>query len=523
MDSTSASAVTTASRKWSGAVLAVLAGAALPVWLYLQLFSEALIDDTFITLQYARTLRDHGDWGFFPWEVTNTATSPLNVMLTAATGLVVPDLIQAALLLATIEALILLGTLLLLSRHISGTYSFGAISFLAIMLNPLLISTLGLEPLLYTTLLMACIYAFIIWRHTTLAILLALLTLTRPDGFLLFPIMLGAVLAAHRGKGPASTQAAGDRRSSIRPLLRIAARFCGVYLLCLAPWYLFSWIYLGSLVPNTLLIKREQGTWECYNFLNGVLFYYQKYPREVPLALLLAPFALLCLRLKNHKAAVVAGILFLFSSLYFAGYVILGVPPYHWYFVPVVIPWSVLGILGLTSLVDREGPARSQAVRVGLYTLSCIVALAGILAFAGDRKLPLVQSPIHTNWATHNRYREIGLWLRDNVDAQANIQLWGEIGTVAYYSERRLVDVFSCRVNNRDIRRQVEALRGVRRLLARANFRWLRTDTACTPSAYELVMYNFYPSVVDLPPNVLKEWLISTDWVPIGRVVLVRP
>ncbi|HZG69546.1 MAG TPA: hypothetical protein VEZ12_22625, partial [Herpetosiphonaceae bacterium] len=79
------------------------------------------------------------------------------------------------------------------------------------------------------------------------------------------------------------------------------------------------------------------------------------------------------------------------------------------------------------------------------------------------------------------------------------------------------------RVNNRYIPRQVEALRGVRRLLARANFRWLRTDTACTPSAYELVMYNFYPSVVDLPPNVLKEWLISTDWVPMGRVVLVRP
>ena len=522
MDSTYASALTTTSRKWSGALLAVLAAAVLPVWLYLQLFSEALIDDTFLTLQYARTLRDYGTWGFFPWEVTNTATSPLNVLLTAGTGLIVPDLIQAALLLATIEALILLGTLLMLSKHISQAYYFGAISFLAIMLNPLLISTLGLEPLLYTTLLMACIYAFMIRRHTTLAILLALLTLTRPDGFLLFPIMLSAVLAAHRGNDPASTQAAADLRSRIRPLLRIAVRFCGVYLLCLAPWYLFSWIYLGSLVPNTLLIKREQGTWEGYNFLNGVLFYYQRYPREVPLALLLAPFGLLCLRLKNRKTSVVAGILFVFSSLYFVGYVILGVPPYHWYFVPVVIPWSVLGLLGLTSLVEQEGLYRSRPARVGVYALACIVALAGILALAGARKRPLAQAPIHTNWATHNRYREIGLWLRDNVDAQANIQLWGEIGTVAYYSERRLVDVFSCRVNNRNLRRQIEALRGVQRLLARTNFLWLRADTACTPSTYELVMYNYDPSFVDLPPNVLKEWLISTDWVPIGRVVLAR-
>ena len=105
-------------------LLAVLSVAALPVWLYLQFFREALIDDTFITLQYVRTLRDYGVWGFFPWEVTNTATSPLNVMLTACISLVVPDLVQAALLLATLEALILFGTLLLLSQHISNSYSF---------------------------------------------------------------------------------------------------------------------------------------------------------------------------------------------------------------------------------------------------------------------------------------------------------------------------------------------------------------------------------------------------------------
>lgn len=506
----------TARRPWS-IVLPVLAVAAVPVWLYLQIFREVLIDDTFITLQYVRTLRDYGVWGFFPWEVTNTVTSPLNVILTAATSLIVDDVVQAALLLATIEALVLLGTLLLLSQHIAQTYAFGAISFIAILLNPLLISTLGLEPLLYTTLFVAGIYAYIVGKPTALAILLGLLTLTRPDGFLLFPIMLGAVLVA--GHRSAQTQPSGSARSTIGSLLRIAGRLCLTYSLCLTPWYLYSWIYLGSLVPLTLLIKRGQGTWDGYNFFNGALFYYQKYPAEVRGTVLLAPFALLCLRLNNSKARVVAGILFLFSSIYFIAYVLLGVPPYHWYFVPVVMPWLLLGILGLTSLIQRLGSHHPLLIRSGLYIFPFSLALTGLLFVTNGK---LLQSPIHTNWATHNRYREIGRWLHDNVDAQANIQVRGEIGTVAYYSERRLVDVFSCRVGNPETIRQIAALRGVRHFLARTNFRWLRTDSACTPPKYELVMYNYDVSVLEFPRNVVKEWVISTDWVPVGRVVLAR-
>src|SRR5262249_203364 len=43
----------------------------------------ALIDDSYITLDYARTLADHGQWGLQPGHQANTATSPLNVMLLA--------------------------------------------------------------------------------------------------------------------------------------------------------------------------------------------------------------------------------------------------------------------------------------------------------------------------------------------------------------------------------------------------------------------------------------------------------
>lgn len=56
--------------------------------LYLFLFRDTLIDDAFITLSYARSLVTSATWGFYPDHVSNTATSPFNVMLLALASLV---------------------------------------------------------------------------------------------------------------------------------------------------------------------------------------------------------------------------------------------------------------------------------------------------------------------------------------------------------------------------------------------------------------------------------------------------
>lgn len=48
---------------------------------------RALIDDAYITLDYARTLARHGQWALEPGHQANTATSPLNVLVLA--GLIV--------------------------------------------------------------------------------------------------------------------------------------------------------------------------------------------------------------------------------------------------------------------------------------------------------------------------------------------------------------------------------------------------------------------------------------------------
>ena len=61
--------------KWSTALLLLVLAA--PTFCYLNRLRNALIDDAFITLQYASNLRHHACWGFLPNETANTATSPL--------------------------------------------------------------------------------------------------------------------------------------------------------------------------------------------------------------------------------------------------------------------------------------------------------------------------------------------------------------------------------------------------------------------------------------------------------------
>src|SRR4030095_6885954 len=103
-----------------------------------------------------------------------------------------------------------------------------------------------------------------------LAVGLALITITRFEGILFFMVALLLV-----------------------PTLKWRLPFAGIYLLCVFPWYIFSWIYLGSLFPDTLFIKLVQRSWGHWDFFNGLDLYSRVYPMEIILSFSLLPFVLL--------------------------------------------------------------------------------------------------------------------------------------------------------------------------------------------------------------------------------------
>jgi hypothetical protein len=223
-----------------GAIAAVFGAVAL--FEYLAAFAGTYTDDAFITLQYADTLLRSHCWGFLPGRPANTATSPLNVMLTAIAGALSGSVLGAVPWMAAAEFGAMFLVLSLISRKVLGGYAFGVLAFLTLVTNPLLFSTFGLETVLFTLLLLVSVLLFLHHYWSLLALSLALLTLVRADGFLFFVTCWMAM--------PVS--------------LAVRTKVASLYVSVLLPWHLFSWLYLGSLLPDTLLIKMGQGTWgEC--------------------------------------------------------------------------------------------------------------------------------------------------------------------------------------------------------------------------------------------------------------------
>src|SRR5215468_4634760 len=323
--------------------------------LYLSLFRGTLIDDAFITLSYARSLVTSATWGFYPGHVSNTATSPLNVMLLALASPVTRNPVASVFLLTWLEFLVMA----LCLRGLGGALAlpwFAPLAFTAMVMNPLLMSTLGLESVLLATLLVAALYCYVVKRLNACAVVCALFTLTRPDGALLFVVILPFLPGA---------------RARLRSALIFGA--------CLAPWYLFSWVYLGSLLPDSLFIKVSQ-SWGIA-FSSGLRLYLRRYPWETILSFLWLPIALLALLRSVRALGPIVSIIAGYLGLHYVAYTILRVPPYHWYYVPEAVSLLLLGTLALATL------ARSGEGHLAGHAWTTVLVLATLVPLGGNARL----------------------------------------------------------------------------------------------------------------------------------------
>jgi hypothetical protein len=223
--------------------------------LYVSAFRMAWIDDAYIQLQYARTLLESGTWGFYAGYPANTATSPLNVLLIAAIGFPLGSVERAVTLLTASNLLDCSGSCSASRAPVRRDF-FGWFAFVALAANPLLLSTIGMESLLFVLLFVAALVCFLEDQWSTAAVSLGLLTLARPDGVLLLGILLAL---------------------SEAPLRRKAAGLL-LYAGTIAPWFVFSWIQLGSFLPDTLVIKIGDAAWGPTSFADGLALYLDRYP-----------------------------------------------------------------------------------------------------------------------------------------------------------------------------------------------------------------------------------------------------
>ncbi len=392
---------------------------------------RAISDDGYITVDYARNLAFHGHWGVVPSLTANTATSPLTVGLLAAITAVVrgPVLAVGLLLMATTAAsavwLRRIAELAGLSRWLLSTLGVGML-----LSSPLLASTIGLETYLCVALFIGLVRYALAGRWVAAGIVAGLLILGRPD---LAVIDVVVVL----------TVAAARRRVLHSGLVAMAVAM---------PWYVFSWFVWGSALPDTFLLKIHGGGWVGFHFASGPLWYLLHRPLAAALTMLaagcglvaLAGVVALAIRRRGvfstgaGQAAIAFGLGGITHAAVFA---LLGTPPSHWYYGPVVAGLSLCAVVAVLIIVQTDRPTSPRGV-AALGALSLVVLAAA--GYDVVRGVPWETPPIDTNWATRAEYQRVAEDI-STMQPGATVISPNEVGILAYFCDCEIVDFISDR------------------------------------------------------------------------------
>ncbi len=480
-------ALTAATRSrafWAACAALGAAGAAL-VFLVAH---RALIDDAYISLDYARTLAQHGQWALEPGFQSNTATSPLNVLLLA--GLIVlsgAPVVSAGLLF--VAALAATGAALsVICGRLGRSQWCAAIAVSLLAVNPLLISTIGMETYLALALVAAAGATVVARRPVATGLVCGLLVLTRAD----LAAFAAAALIAVIASSPARTR------------VRRGAQVIGVASVVALPWFAWSWWWLGSAIPDTLLFKVSEVWGSDMSFANGLWHYERGFPLTVALSVVPAAAGLAvlagCSALGVHRrggpTSLLALVWGLGAILHITIYLLLAPPPYHWYYAPAIGALSMLAVLGIGGL--PRGLRSTGSVISALLIAATVVFLAA---------RPWTVMPISSNWASAAEYAALAA----KAPSGTTVEAFGEIGTVAYFCDCTVVDRLSDRAQVADLLRAKRAAAGpVMRTLLDWNYYRFKAGPPIKP------LYKF--TFAEDPTGVH-----ATSWRPYSGQMVVRP
>ncbi len=390
-----------------GAGLAVIAVQAVALTVF---FVDWDFDDARIVYRIVDHLLHGQGWSYNPGERINPSTSVLNTLLTALIALFGAPRSLAAHLLGG-AALFLAGASLfsaLATQMASGL----ALAVASLSISVLAVSrTWGLETMLFIGLLFFVAHQLVQRREPWIP--LGLLVLARPDGAVAALLVLAFEWRRR------------DARSVLRGALIIGA--------VIAPWALFSLIKFGQIFPSTLSAKIWQGRSGLWGhgdiYLEGLRSHIQS-PIDVNTVVL----ALVGMTLSPRKLRPLE-LIGVFALIQQGAYVLLNVPPYHWYFVLFDVWRWTFAAIALVWIAPRlwNLPAWLQRREVDLGALALIsvaVLWLTLRQFSEERPFD------HRDRVYARAAREV-----DRRAPQARSLAALEVGTIGDMTRRRIVDL----------------------------------------------------------------------------------
>lgn len=328
-----------------------------------QIYFSTLAEDAYITFRYSAQLAAGNGPVFNIGErVEGYSNFLLMVLLAAPLSIADVDIVLLARLLGGVSTLVALVLVHLLVRRITGSGAAGvlAATVTAAVGSVAAYGLSGMETPLFVALVLACLLAILADRPVVGGLLIALATMTRPDGAVIAAVILVRYLFT--ASNPRS------RGRSIALYLGAAASI-GV------PWTVWRVLYYGHFLPNPVAAKS--GMDPGWQLASGWL-YLVGFVVAVQALLLLVPVAV---HLTVRRAGRIDGperdaVLLLFSTaaVYTAFFVVSGgdwMPAWR-FFVPVV-PLVTAGVVAACWLAwPPAAPApgrRAPLLVVGLTLL----------------------------------------------------------------------------------------------------------------------------------------------------------
>lgn len=400
------------------------------------------LDDPWIHLQFAKNLAEYGSFSYFKNEVvTAGSTSPIYTIILAAGFLVTKN----EMWLSYVIGIIFFAFSVYYFYKLSGTF-FPKENWLAIAAALLLvfdkwlnfISVTGMETTLYIFLLLACYYYYRKMNAIGFAVTLGLTFWTRPDAL----AFISAIAADYFFRVYLKNRSPKENTDILLFEKKDLYKIAGIFGAIMAAYFAMNYIIAGSLLPNTYSAKLAYYSAEFRSRSEFLKLEVWEYFTESAYLLIFIPFVFGVFKLASDSFKLkynplLPAFIFIALLIFMYWYKLPYAHRFGRYMMPVFPFYILISVYG-----GREF-FRWFANYIGdskLVNGLNVILLAGtIVYFASEYNST---KEIFQDQSRHIYIRQVetAKWLKNNTPEGSTIATH-DVGAIAYYSDRKVVDV----------------------------------------------------------------------------------
>ena len=400
------------------------------------------LDDPWIHLQFAKNLAEYGSFSYFKNEVvTAGSTSPIYTIILAAGFFVTKN----EMWLSYVIGILFFALSVFYFYRLSGTF-FPKDNWLAIGAALLLvldkwinfISVTGMETTLYIFLLVASYYYYRKMNAIGFAVTLGLTFWTRPDALAFIAAIAADYFFRVYLKNRSPKENAGIELFEKKDLYKIA----GIFGIIVGAYFAMNFMISGSLLPNTYSAKLAYYSAEFRSRADFMKVEVWEYFTESAYLLIFIPFLFGIIKLgsdtiKLKYNALIPAFIFIALLIFMYWYKLPYAHRFGRYLMPIFPFYILLSVYG-----GREffrwfaGYIGDSKLVNGLN----VILIAGTLVYYGTEYYETRKIFQDQSRHIYIRQVETAKWLKNNTP-EGSIIATHDVGAIAYYSERKIVDV----------------------------------------------------------------------------------